>query len=123
MAVLFFLLLALGLIAITAVAVGAVFLLTLTPTLRPYRMRLLRATVGGSAGCFLGGLIAFITVLVIGLTCRVANHGALESNCVGVADAPPWMLLGGLPVGLVLGSVAGWRWIRSTTGSPQRDAL
>jgi len=107
---LFFILLGLGLTAVAVVVSGVVLLLTTKRTLKPHRIRLLWTTIAGTAGCFLGGMLGFIAVLAIGLTCRVANPGANESACVGVADAAPWILFGGPPLGLVLGAVAGWRW-------------
>jgi hypothetical protein len=107
--ILFFLLLAASLAVVTGVVAGAVFLLTLVPSLRSRRGPLMRATVGGTVGCFGGGIVGFVTVLALGLLCRWAPWANLAASCDGVADSASWILLGALPVGLVAGCLVGWQ--------------
>jgi hypothetical protein len=69
---------------------------------------MLWATIGGTAGSLAGVVTGFLAVIASGVMCSGLVSLHFVSSCVGLADAAPWMLLAGLLLGLVFGSVLGW---------------
>jgi hypothetical protein len=107
--ILVFFFLAVFQIAVAATGCIVAFLITLAPSIKGFRWKGIRASLFGASGSFLGVIIAYVSILVAGFFWKIIELFRLGGPAIFLAEAAPWLLIGGYMVGLVGGSYIGWK--------------
>jgi hypothetical protein len=106
---LFFLFLGVGQLGLAALGSIVGIAVSSVPSLKSSRRALIRAAVYGCGSAYAGVVAGFFGVLAGGLGCKALQATGVDTTCVFVAEAAPWLLFGGYLVGLVEGGRLGWR--------------
>jgi len=91
------------------------FAMSLSPSFRPYRGRMLGSVAGGSPGALIGAMVGYLGLVVIGAGCGTMISAERCASILGVAT--PFLLLIGYASGAAIGGSIGWR-----LGNDQRPA-
>jgi hypothetical protein len=107
--ILVFAFLAVGQILVAAIGCIVAFIITMAPSIRSVRGKVIRASLLGASGGFVGVVIVYILIIAVGLAWKTIELFHLGGPAIVLADAAPWLLMSGYVAGLVGGYYIGWK--------------